>query len=79
MDLQPVISSNIVAIGYDPETRELVIQFKAARFRYADVPPEIHSDLMGAESIGSYFARTIKGQYEATRIDEPTEAEETAS
>jgi len=53
-------SSNVRAIYYDPNLRELQITFKSGRYRYADVPLEVFCDACAAESIGSFFASKIK-------------------
>lgn len=51
--LVPVVSSNVAAIGYDPETQTARIRFKDGQtYRYAGVPQELHETVMGSESIG---------------------------
>lgn len=71
MDLKPVISSNIQAVGYDPESQTLHVQFKGgSTYAFAGVPPEHHSGLLDAESAGQYFHKHIRGGgYAATRAD----------
>lgn len=62
MTRTPVQSSNIASIGYDSGT--LDIEFKdGAIYQYSDVPAAVHKALMQAPSIGSYFAKNIKGSY----------------
>ncbi len=64
--LIPVISSQLAAIGYDEETRELVIQFRAsgrnrnATYSYQGVPPELARGLLAAASPGTFFHRHIR-------------------
>lgn len=59
--MQRVESSQIDAIGYDPETKTLAVTFSnMATYHYFDVPPEAHAALIGAESIGSHFYRHFK-------------------
>lgn len=71
MTLSPVESSNIAAVGYDAARRHLFVQFKSAGvYRYADVPPDVVASFMGADSIGGYFARYIKGAFKHTRIED---------
>lgn len=70
MPRTPVISSNIAAIGYDLSSRTMEIEFiNSGIYRYADVPPETHADLLSAESIGRHFARHIKSAYAARRLE----------
>lgn len=66
---QPVQSSNIAAVGYDPATAELEIEFAAGGlYRYADVPADKYQQLIAAESVGSHFAANIKGRFAHRRI-----------
>lgn len=59
--LTPVTSSNIAAVGHDPSTNELHVQFKSGGTHiYSGVTAEDHNDLIAAESIGSHFHRHIR-------------------
>ena len=63
-DMQYVDSSNIEAIGYDAELRELHVQFlSGATYVYSDVEDGVFEDLLQAPSKGSYLNRNIKGRY----------------
>lgn len=56
-----VESTNLGSVGYDPETQTLRIKFKdGAPYDYRGVPPQMHGELMGAESKGSFFFKRIK-------------------
>lgn len=60
----PVESSNIAAVGYDPETQVLDIEFNnGARYSYDDVPKRVYDELLNAPSIGRYFSSNVKTQY----------------
>jgi len=66
---QPVSSSNIRSVGYDPETRTLEIEFLSGGiYQYFNVPKPIYNALMVASSHGSYFHHHIKDQYRWTKI-----------
>jgi hypothetical protein len=70
MEHTPVNSSNLASAGYDPEAQTLEIAFNNGRvYQYLNVPPEAFEDFNKAESKGSFFAKTIRGRYEAKRID----------
>lgn len=67
MTRQPVESSQIAAIGYDPTRRELDIEFHSRRegvansvYRYRNVTQDDHAALMRSESIGRHFGQHIK-------------------
>lgn len=61
MTRTPVISSQISAVGYDPEKRKLEVQFKnGSVYEYDDVPEAIHAELVSAPSVGAYFNAYVK-------------------
>ena len=72
MQREKVDSSQIVSIGYEPETQKLEIEFKTRSvYEYANVEPEVYAELMSAESIGRFFGQKIKSnpeKYPFTRI-----------
>lgn len=69
MNRQLVQSSNIRAIGYDPKTRVMQIQFHdGGVYDYADVPPSEHQALMTSKSIGGRFHSHIKSKYQSKRV-----------
>ena len=66
---QFVSSSNLRAVGYDPSTQTLEIEFHSSGvYRYFAVPEGVYHGLMGAGSKGSYFADFIKGVYRYIRV-----------
>lgn len=61
MQMQPVVSSNIAAVGHDAATSTLRIQFNSGSvYDYANVPASLFAELLAAESVGSFFSRAIK-------------------
>lgn len=68
--MKPVSSSQIESVGYDENLQDLYIEFKkGAVYRYLDVPQVIYERLCEADSIGSYFAKTIKGVYDYQKME----------
>lgn len=71
MELTKVNSSNLNAIGYDPTTKKLRVEFRNSKdarmpgrvYEYANVSLDKHTALMGAESIGAHFSKHIKGHH----------------
>lgn len=62
MNLTPVASTNLHAVGYEPATSILWVQFKNGTvYEYHNVPPAVYSDMMSGD-IGRYFAEIIKPQ-----------------
>jgi hypothetical protein len=65
MELIPVVSSTIKAIGYDEETesrvsRLTVIFSSGARYIYESVPRDLWLRFKEAESVGRFFIQEIK-------------------
>jgi hypothetical protein len=71
MEHQPVKSSNILSVGYDPETRKMEVKFvSGGHYCYEDVPPETHAALMSADSIGSHLAKHIRPKHSCVKVTE---------
>ena len=73
MDMTPIEkSSNIRAIGYDPDAKKMRIAFKGKDketvYEYSDVGEHVHKEMLQAESAGSYFAKKIRGQYSVEKL-----------
>jgi len=61
VDMTPVTSSNIAAIGYDGETEELTIEFVSGdTYVYDGIDPETYRALMAAPSKGAFFYAHIR-------------------
>ncbi len=70
VQLIPVSSSNLAAVGYDPQRLELTIAFlDGLVYRYYGVPEQEYLDLMNAyDSHGEYFYDNIRMIYPYERI-----------
>lgn len=75
IEMKPVQSSNIKAVGYEAESQTLAIQFGAGSvYHYSGVPSDVYDDLLKAESFGRFHAQNIKGKFEYERqADEKAE------
>lgn len=62
MERVSVNSSQISEIGYDKATNVLEIEFKAdgSVYQYQNVDEKLYTELMEAESVGSFFSKNIK-------------------
>jgi hypothetical protein len=64
-----VSSSNLHSVGYDPDTQTLEITFSSGvTYQYQDVPEYIYQELLAAESKGTYFRQTIRGNYPTLKV-----------
>ena len=69
MDRTPVSSSNIAAVGYDPDTMTLEVEFNSGKiYQYFDVPEVIFTEILGASSPGGYFNQNVKGSYRCVKL-----------
>ena len=64
LDMTPVRSSAIQAVGYDSASRWLRIRFAGGHeYDFYGVPPKAYDGLMSARSKGSYFNDRIRERY----------------
>lgn len=74
-DWQPLASSNLDAMRYDPTRELLLVRFKGgAVYAYEGVPADIATGLAEADSPGRYMAENIKRVFAAVKQD-PTDEE----
>lgn len=66
---QVLESSNVKEIVYQAHSKVLEVAFHSgARYRFLDVPPDIHRAFTAASSKGSFFAQVIKDRYPGVKI-----------
>lgn len=69
--LIPIESSMFSGYHYDPNTRQMTVQFKnGAVHVYDDVPLEKHEAFTGNISPGRYFNDNIKSNFASRKIAE---------
>lgn len=66
--MQPVESSGIAAVGYDPATNDLHINWKSGSASvHHNVPPEKHAAFLASDSKGKFFHAQIRAQHPGER------------
>lgn len=63
IDLTPVTSNQIKAVGYDAATKTLAITFTRGPgnvYTYDGIEPEAHEAFINAESLGKHFGEHIQ-------------------
>jgi len=66
---ESVVSKGIASIGYSKRLHILEIEFvNGAVYRYLQVAPSVHRDLMTADSKARYYDANIKGNYPSVRV-----------
>ncbi|NWJ98975.1 MAG: KTSC domain-containing protein [Chloroflexi bacterium] len=64
-----VASSQIYAVGYDPNSQILEVEFlDKTVYQYQEVPIEIHQAFEAAVSKGQYYNQMIKGEFNAQKL-----------
>ena len=65
VDMRPVSSSAIEAVGYDPSTRRMRIRFAGRNeYDFCGVPETVYQGLMSASSKGTYYNDHIRDRYQ---------------
>lgn len=69
MTHQPVNSTAIESVGYDPETRVLELRYRnGSLYRAEDVPAHEHERLMTTESFGRHINAHLKKAFTFTKV-----------
>lgn len=69
MHREPVTSSNVHSVGYDPDTSTLEVEFKSGSvYQYSGVPQHHYDGMMSADSVGTYLNAHIKNNYPYTKL-----------
>jgi hypothetical protein len=69
-EMHYVDSSCIEAVGYDPATQELHVRFlnSGETYVYYNVDEWVFSEMMQADSKGTYLNADIKGRYDYGKL-----------
>ena len=68
-EMHDVDSSNVEAIGYDTETRELHVRFiTSGTYVYFDVEEWVFDEFLHSDSKGTYLDQNIKGVYSYEKL-----------
>lgn len=73
MEMQKIEkSSNINAVGYDHDARELHVEFKnGSRYAYKGVAPDHVERLVTSDSPGAYFSANVRrGDFPFRKIED---------
>lgn len=69
MERKRISSSKIHAIGYDPKTQTLEVEFNDGKvMAYSGVSPEVHRRFMAAPSPVSFFEDKIEEDFSGHRV-----------
>ena len=68
VEMVPVQSSHVRAIGFDKEEPTLYVRFDNGTYAYDGVDEATYRAFLGAESKGIFLEQQIKGQYSYSRV-----------
>ncbi len=73
LERQSVQSCNLKTVGYDNNLKNLEIEFHSGMvYQYQNVPSHIYTNLLSAQSTGTFFTDKIKNRYRSKRLDKLT-------
>lgn len=70
MDRQPVSSSSLASVGYDPDSETLEVEFVVSGkvYEYYNVPQFMYDRMLEASSIGQFFNAEVRNAYPCNPI-----------
>ncbi|WP_308798970.1 KTSC domain-containing protein [Agromyces silvae] len=69
MERTAVESSNVISIGYQPDTLTMEMEFKGGNvYQYFDVPEHVFDGIIRAPSVGRFFHEQVRGIYRYARV-----------
>jgi len=70
VEMIPVKSALLEAIGYNPEMAVLILRFvsHSAAYAYHGVARDVYEALLEADSKGAFFHKNIDGRYPHERV-----------
>jgi hypothetical protein len=69
MEMVPIDSDGVRAIGYDPATQTMHVEFETgALFEYYEVPPDVYQTFMASSAKGSFVSQVLEPGYRSVRL-----------
>ena len=69
VELEEVDSTCFSRVGYDRDKQILAVEFiTTGLYYYYDVPEEVYKEFRKADSLGGWYNRNIKGEYQCEKI-----------
>lgn len=70
MELKPLKSSNVEAVGYDPATKKMQVRFKGKDtvYEHEGVESSDHLSFVHDRSPGAHYAQHIRGKFKVTKL-----------
>ena len=69
MEMQAVTSGSIAKVGYDPQTRTMIVMFNTgSTYEVTQVDQNVYDTFMLSPSMGSFYAKNIKDKFNFKKI-----------
>jgi KTSC domain len=69
MERQPVQSRALASVGYDRDEQLLELEFISGTvYQYSGVPATVVDEMLGADSLGTYFNQYVRHSYAYIRL-----------
>lgn len=69
VELTPVVSGNIAAVGWDGRNSTLYVKFKSgSQYAYSGVPETMAQAFLNAASKGKFFAKFIRDKFPTRQV-----------
>jgi hypothetical protein len=68
MDREPVSSSTVISVGYEPSSSTLEVEFRNGIYQYYNVPESIYQEMMASDSVGKFLHSYIKPAYSCSKV-----------
>lgn len=69
IEMHPVSSSNVAAVGHDEEENILAVNFlNGTTYHYFNVPKSVFDAMLTSESVGKYLNMVVKPQFDYTQV-----------
>ena len=70
MELQDVKSASISKLGYDPNTKVMIVVFNnGSTYEFSNVDFDSYQKLFSSPSIGKFFSKNIKTNFPCKKIN----------
>lgn len=69
MRRQPIESSSLASVGYDPKRRQLEVEFRTGHvYDYFEVPRSVYEGLRAAASAGRFFTSSVRNRFRYRKV-----------
>lgn len=68
MKMIPILSGNIIYIGYDENSKKLRVKLKSSMYEYNNVPKHVYINFLSEKSKVKFFHSNIRHRFKPYKI-----------